>query len=79
MKYVLIDVFNGDMFNEEFSDLEAAINKADYCWNHLTNSEKKKRTAFYVLDSANPDEEAMDHLDGDIIKDYTNDMCELQR
>lgn len=41
MKYVLIDVFNGDMFNEEFSGLE----------------------------------EAIDHLDGDIIKDYINDMC----
>ena len=75
MKYVLIDVFNGDMFNEEFSGLEEAINKADYYWNNLTDSEKKKRTAFYVLDSVNPDEEAIDHLDGDIIKDYINDMC----
>ena len=35
---------------------------------HLTKCDQKRRTAFYVLGSVNPDEDAPDHYDGDIVK-----------
>ena len=66
MKYVVIDIHRdgtGDMYNTEHDDREGAIREADDQWSHLTASERKARTV-YVLESANPDEEAADHFDG---------------
>lgn len=67
MKYIVIDERRndgtGDTFTEEHEVLKEAIEDAENQWNHLTASEKKKRT-IYVLESVNPDEEAADHLDG---------------
>lgn len=70
MKYVIVDIKDGDMFNEEFEDRDEAIKRLDYLWDHLTPLEQKKREAFYLLESANPDIEAEDHYDGDIIAYY---------
>lgn len=69
MKYILIDwVRDGDMFTEEFETAEEAIEAASYEWEHLSESDKNRRSDFYVLESANPDAEAEDHLDGNIVK-----------
>lgn len=55
-----------DCFTEEFDDREEAITTAERQWNHLTNMEQRKNTV-YVLESINPDEDAMDHFDGNPI------------
>lgn len=70
MKYILIDVKNGDMFDKEFSTREEAIKQADIEWNHLSKADKEHTEAFYILESVNPDEDAENHYDGNIVKDY---------
>lgn len=45
-----------------------ALREAEGQWNQLTRYDQKHRTAFYVLESVNPDEGAPDHYDGDIVK-----------
>jgi len=67
MVYVLIDMVGGDMFTEEFNDRAAALIAAKNTWEGLTAHDKKRREAFYVLESVNPDEEAENHFDGDVI------------
>lgn len=73
MKYIIIDSKNGDMFTEEFETREEAINAADRAWTYLTEKDKKRREAFYVLESVNPDPEAVDHYDGNLVKNYMED------
>ena len=69
MKYIVMDqIKNGDLFTEEFATAEEAITSAEYGWDHLTNKEKQMRESYIVLESVNPDEEAENHLDGDVIK-----------
>ena len=66
MKYIVIDQRKdgvGDIFTEEFESLETAKERAVACWHHLTDREKRKRE-IYVLESVNPDENALDHFDG---------------
>jgi len=70
MKYIVMDERDGDLFTSEFNTAEDAIRKADLEWTHLTEKEKRNRSAFYILASVNPDEDAMDHYDGDLVKDY---------
>ena len=70
MKYIIADEKQDDLFTSEFNDMADAIKQADYEWDHLTDREKKKRAAFYVLESANPDEYAINHYDGNPIKVY---------
>ena len=69
MKYVVMDERKdgtGDLFNDEFETAEEAIKAAKWKWSYLTNREKKERT-IWVLESVNPDEEAENHFDGDVI------------
>ena len=68
MKYIVMDFKNGDFFTDEFDNKEEALQEAEEQWNQLTECDQKRRTAFYVLESVNPDEEAPDHYDGDIVK-----------
>lgn len=70
MKYIVIDCKNGDEFTEEFETKEEAINYADANWNGLSDYDKKQRDNYFVLESVNPDEEAENHFDGDIVKAY---------
>lgn len=70
MKYVVVDCKNGDMFDTEHETKEQALACAEEKWSHLTKEEKKDRESFFVLKSENPDEEAENHFDGDIIKKY---------
>lgn len=70
MKYILIDIVNGDMFNKEFDSEDEALKAAGSEWNHLSEYDKNRRDAFYVLESANPDEDAENHFDGWVVKGY---------
>lgn len=72
MKYILIDEKDGDMFDKEFATKEEAIQAADIEWSYLTSQEKLKRSSFYVLESANENEDSENHFDGNVIKDYKN-------
>lgn len=66
MKYVVVDIKDGDIFSTEMENASEAIKEAKRQWGYLTNRERKNRT-FYVLESVNPDEDAEDHFDGNVI------------
>ena len=68
MKYIVMDYKSGELFTEEFDSEEEAIVAAEYDWEHLSEYDKAQRESFIVLESINPDEEAENHLDGNIVK-----------
>lgn len=70
MKYIIIDIENGDMFTEEFKTESEAIMEADRQWNRLTETEKQYHEAFYIIESDNTDEDAANHYDGSIVEIY---------
>lgn len=70
MKYVVIDQTRTDCFTKEFETKEEAIKEGEYQFGMLTSNDKKRREAFYVLESANPDEEAENHFDGNLVKEW---------
>lgn len=70
MKYIVIDELKNDMFTNEYETKEKAVKVAGQEWGRLTESDKKRRVAFYVLESVNPDEDAENHFDGDVVKSY---------
>lgn len=70
MRYILVDQTATDAFTEEFETKEEAIAAGARQFNYLTESDLKERTAFYVLKSINPDEEAENHFDGEIVKEW---------
>ena len=67
-----MDVSGDNISAEEFTSAEEAIKEADWEWYLLHYSEKKKRK-IYVIESANPDEDAPDHFDGNIIHTCSDD------
>lgn len=70
MEYVLIDeIRNGDIFTNEFDDKDEAIKYARDEWSRMSDHDKARRGSYYVLESINPDEEAVDHLDGNPVWD----------
>lgn len=69
MKYIVIDEQRngyGDVFTKKFDDKDAAVEEAKSQWDHLTFREQKLRTV-YVLESVNPDPDAIDHMDGNYV------------
>lgn len=72
MKYVVIDDNRGDIFTAEFQTAEQAIEEAKNQYNHKTAGERK-HSKIYVLESVNPDEEAENHLDGNVIYTATEE------
>lgn len=68
MKYIIMDYVGGDCFTTEFEGREEALQEAEGQWECLTRYDQKRITEFYVLESVNPDEDAPDHYDGDIVK-----------
>lgn len=69
MKYIVRDIPKngiGDEFDKEFDVLEEAIEEAKNQWDHLTYAEQKKRTVF-VMESVNPDPDADNHFDGNLV------------
>lgn len=73
MKYVVVDGRRGDEYTTEWNTLEEALSDAEGQWYLLSDYDKKHTDYFYVLESANPDEEAENHLDGNPIKVYVED------
>lgn len=73
MKYILVHEKNGDVFTDEFDNLKNAINTGDVNFDVLSGYDKKHCTAFYLLESVNPDESSIDHLDGDFVKIWKHD------
>lgn len=70
MRFILVDNRENDFFQKEFDSMEEAIEQGEYDFDHMTTSEKKRCSGFYVLESVNPDEDAEDHFDGNIIKQW---------
>lgn len=72
MKYlVVIEQKNGlgDIDVKECASKEEAIDVAEYIWSHKTASEQK-RDEITVIKSINPIEDAENHLDGKIVKEW---------
>ena len=67
-KYIVMDYRDGDLFTEEFDNVAEAVMSADWDWSRLSEQDKALRTEFFVLESANPDRDAENHLDGDIVR-----------
>ena len=67
MKYIVMTQQrngSGDCFPHEFELLEEAVEFASRTWNkYLTPAERRINTV-YVLESINPDEDAIEHYDG---------------
>lgn len=70
MKYIIVDIKDGDRFTSEFVSLADAEKEFKKQWNMLSDSGKKRRDAFYLLESVNPDPESANHFDGNVIKEY---------
>lgn len=68
MKYIIMDFKDGGFFSDEFSTKEEALQEAEEQWKQLTEYDQCHRKAFYVLESINPDKDASDHYDGNIVK-----------
>lgn len=69
MKYIVFGKArngHGDIFNKEFVDQDEAIKEAVHEWDCLTDSEKVERT-IYVIESANPDKKAENHMNGNTV------------
>ena len=74
-KYILMDetINNGDVFTQEFNDVTKAIETGNKEWAIMTAHDKNHTSAFYVLESVNPDENADDHFDGNYVKIWKHD------
>ena len=71
MKYLVVDnqmEYGATEEIKEFEILEDAMEYAEHSWNCMSDSDKKHTTAYYVLESVNPDVESDDHYDGNIIQ-----------
>lgn len=68
--YIYVYGKMGSEWIEEYNTLEEATQAADYEWGRMNEADRKACDYAYILKSANPDEEADDHLNGEIIKVY---------
>lgn len=68
MRYVLIDEKRGNMYAQEFENKAVGIDAGDKLWHIMEKADQDNSDAFYLLESVNPDEDAADHFDGDIVK-----------
>lgn len=70
MRYIVIDDVGVDFFAQEFNTKKEAIDYAEYEWSCMSEYDKKRRDAYFVIESINPDVEAPDHYDGTLIWDH---------
>ena len=69
MKYLVCNEWLFGSFDtdvKEFEDRDKAIDQAKEDWRTMSVKERKKFNV-YVLESVNPDEDADNHYDGNII------------
>lgn len=69
MKYVYITGRDDNQDVYESDNLDELIERADSDWEQMCAEDKKKTVSHYVLESANPDEDAADHFDGIVMYD----------
>ena len=62
-----MDFKKNDVFVNEFSDKEEAIKYAKDDFSKMFETDKKSCKSYIVLESVNPDEDAENHFDGDVI------------
>lgn len=68
MEYIVYDqIRNGDLYTGEFSDLDSAIRYAEREWSLMSDHDQGRRECYGVLRSANPDPDAVDHMDGELV------------
>ena len=74
MEYLVLRKQKRSMDEErnEFTTYEEAEKFANSEWFGMVESDRKNNDYFIILRSVNPNEEAEDHLDGDIVKAYKN-------
>lgn len=72
MKYVAMRYGkDGNVWTKEADDANEAIKAAQIEWDHLTEEEKKEKVvSLFVLESADSDEEAENHYDGNVVKQW---------
>ena len=72
MNYILVDDCGTDEFVKEFESQEEAIKAGEDEYYHISldKTDLKRRKAFYLLKSVNPDPEAENHFDGEVIKKW---------
>ena len=64
-KYIIFDqVRNGDLYTKEFDNISDARKSFHREWDHMSNSDKQRREAFYLMECDLDDE----WLDGDILE-----------
>lgn len=68
MKYIYIYGTKHDEYTVESNNCDELIKQCKSEWNHLSSHDKQRSYA-YVLESINPDEDADNHFDGDIVFD----------
>lgn len=61
-------ILHGDEFWDEYQTEEEAIKAGDKAWDRMSDYDKKRTFEMCVIKSANPDPDAVDHMDGTIIK-----------
>ena len=66
--YIVIDDCGADLYATNCGSEAEAIAEASAQWDLLTESDKKRRNEFLILKSVNPDPEAENHFDGDIVR-----------
>lgn len=67
-KYILIERTGNEQVTSEYDDKFEALSELHTGWLHMSRADQEKVTDFYVLESANPDEDADNHLDGDFVE-----------
>lgn len=72
MKYIVLSKYEGSMDEDsrEFNTLDEAVKYADEEYNHLSDNDLSRCEYYYILESTNPDEDAENHYDGDVVKEY---------
>lgn len=70
MKYAIIDQTTGDWFENVFETEEAAISRADYEWGIMSQSDKIRRTSYYVASCEVDDDDCIDWNTVQPIKEY---------
>ncbi len=66
MKYIVMNDDGNDIYNDEFDNREDAIKRAEY--------RSRYEDDIIVLESVNPDEDAADHFDGNLIWEEEKDV-----
>lgn len=67
MKYIYITGTEHDEEVTESNNKEELIEMAKRDWSHMNDEDKKRTVNHYVIESINPDEDAENHFDGDIV------------